>query len=569
MAASSVDLQGAPFLLDEEGVGWVEAMLASMTDDEKVGQLFTLISYTADDAALTDLVHRVKPGGIMFRPLPARSVLEGVAVLRRASRIPVLIAANLEKGGDGIAVEGTNVGTPMQVAATGRPEAARWLGSVAGREGAALGVNWAFAPVVDVDLNFRNPITNTRTFGADPDTVRRLSVEYIRALQAEGLAAAPKHFPGDGVDERDQHLVTSSNDLSCEAWDSTFGEIYRACIEAGTKSLMACHIMQPAWSRRLRPGIADEDILPASLSHELINGLLREHLGFRGLVVTDASTMAGMVATMPRAAQVPRAIAAGCDMFLFTRNLDEDVEYMRRGIADGVVTAERLEEALTRILALKASLGLHKNGRSTTAREAALEVIGNPAHRAISRDVARASITLVKDRGSILPLDPRRHRRVLLHDLHGGEGFFDTSDQGADRLLEELLCAEGFAVTRFVPPAGMEGDASPTTDTTECVDLILYLARLATRSNQTTVRIEWAQPMGANVPLFSTSVPTVFVSVENPYHLLDVPRVPVYINAYNASETTIRELVEKLLGRSPFTGSSPVDAFCGRWDAQV
>lgn len=566
---AGVDLLGAPFHLDDAGVAWIEATLATMTDDEKVGQLFTLLSYTGDDAALTDLVRRVKPGGIMFRPLPARAVLEGVAALRRESRIPVLVAANLESGGDGIAHEGTNVGSPMQIAATGDVDAARWLGSVCGREGGALGVNWTFGPIVDIDLNFRNPITNTRTFGADPDTVRRLAVEYTRAVQAGGMAAAPKHFPGDGVDERDQHLVTSSNDLPCDAWDATFGEIYRACFAAGAKSVMVGHIMQPAWSRHLRPGIEDHDILPASLAPELINGLLRGHLRFNGLVVTDASTMAGMVGTMPRSAQVPAAIAAGCDMFLFTRNLEEDVEYMRRGIADGVVTAERLEEALTRILALKASLGLQRTPTALPDADTALRVLADAQHRTWARAVATASITLVKDTGAILPLDPQRHRRVLLHDLHGGTGFFDSSDRGADQLLVELLTAEGFEVIRFEPTPGMEGDVSPTTDTTDRFDLILYLARLATRSNQTTVRIEWAQPMGANVPLFTSSVPTVFISVENPYHLLDVPRVPVYINTYNASETTIRALVDKLMGRSPFTGTSPVDAFCGRWDTRV
>jgi beta-N-acetylhexosaminidase len=257
-------------------------------------------------------------------------------------------------------------------------------------------------------------------------------------------------------------------------------------------------------------------------------------------------------------------------MFLFTRNLDEDVEYMRRGIATGVLTQARLHEALIRILAFKASLGLHRaDGVVAPDEMSALRELNNPEHVAWAADVASSAITLVKDTAAILPLDVHRHRRVLLHDLHGGNGFFDSSDRGADRLLVELLIAEGFEVTRFEPTMEMEGEVSPTTDTTERYDLILYLARLATRSNQTTVRIEWAQPMGANVPMVMTSVPTVFVSVENPYHLIDVPRVPTYINTYNSSATTIRALVEKLMGRSPFTGVSPIDPFCGRWDAKV
>ena len=564
-----IDLRSAPFFLDTAAIDWVERTLTSMSEDEKIGQLFTLGATSADEALLERFAE-VCPGGVMFRPMSAADVTRGVQWLARRSRIPLLIAANLEKGGDGIALEGTNVGPPMQVAATGKIELARALGEISGREGAALGVNWSFSPVVDVDFNFRNPITNTRTFGSDPTMVARMSAEAVRGLQGAGVAASVKHFPGDGVDERDQHLAMSSNDLSCEEWDATYGAIYRACIEAGTLTVMAAHIMQPAWSRRLRPGIADGDIMPASLSPELMNGLLREHLGFNGLIVTDATTMAGMEIALPRRRLVPAAIAAGADMFLFVRNLEEDVEAMRRGIDEGIVTPERLKAALTRILALKASLGLHRavEDQAQDGLEAA-SLVGGPEHREKADLVADGSVTLVKDIHGTLPIDPVRHRRVLFHDLHAGKGFFDSADRGADRLFVELLEAEGFEVTRFVPPETWSADPPSTSEMTERYDLMIYLARLATKSNQTAVRIEWAQPMGSDVPIYVASVPTVFVSVENPYHLLDVPRVPVYINTYNSSDRTIRALVEKLLGRSPFLGASPVDPFCGRWDARL
>ena len=183
-----------------------------------------------------------------------------------------------------------------------------------------------------------------------------------------------------------------------------------------------------------------------------------------------------------------------------------------------------------------------------------MEVLGNPGTPTVGTPGRERLDHESQGHGIDPALDPRRHRRVLLHDLHGGVGFFDSSDRGADQLLADLLAAEGFEVSRSEPTAGMEGDVSPTTDTTEQFDLILYIARLATRSNQTTVRIEWAQPMGANAPLFASSVPTVFVSVENPYHLLDVPRVPVYINTYNASDVTIRALVDNSWVAHPSPG---------------
>lgn len=177
------------------------------------------------------------------------------------------------------------------------------------------------------------------------------------------------------MDERDQHLVTSINSLSCAEWDATFGQVYQAGIDAGALTVMAGHIMQPAYSRKLRPGIADKDILPASLAPELITDLLRDQLGFNGLVITDATAMAGMGIPMPRAQALPQAIAAGCDMFLFTRNLEEDFAYMKQGVAAGVITPERLHDALTRILGLKAALKLHTNPLIPTHDNAA-NVVG-------------------------------------------------------------------------------------------------------------------------------------------------------------------------------------------------
>ena len=173
------------------------------------------------------------PSGLMCRPMPAAEVVNTVRILQENSKIPMLISANLESGGNGIVQEGTMIGSQMQVAATDDDEMAYKLGVVAGREGSAVGANWAFAPIIDIDYNFRNPITNTRTLGSDPDRVRRMGVQYVKGVQEYGVAASIKHFPGDGMDERDQHLVTSINSMSCEDWDKTYGAAYKACIEAG------------------------------------------------------------------------------------------------------------------------------------------------------------------------------------------------------------------------------------------------------------------------------------------------------------------------------------------------
>ena len=564
-------LKKAPFNLSDPDLAWVRDTLGGMSEDDKIAQLFCLIVYGEDEASLGKIA-AFRPGGVMTRPMPLAESLRVVGRLQAGAGIPLLVAANLEKGGNGIVSEGTFLGSPMEIAATGEPEFARRLGTVCGQEGAAAGCNWAFAPIIDIDYNFRNPITNTRTFGSDPALVSAMGVEYVKAVQEFGLAASIKHFPGDGRDERDQHLVVSVNDLSCEEWDRTYGAAYRASIDAGAKTVMVGHILLPAYSRRLAPGIADRDIMPGSLSHELVTGLLRGRLGFNGLVVTDASTMAGMMIPKPRSEAVPMSIAAGCDMFLFTRSMEEDLEFMRKGVRDGVISDERLDEAVSRILGLKASLRLHEKAAAGTLVPdvaASAPLVGTDLHRTWARECADGAITLVKEEKGVLPLDPAKRKRVLFYPVESAEGFAYSVRVGAAERFRQMLAAEGFDIDVFQPRQGFEGMMQSTTDVVGRYDLAIYLANLGTKSNQTAVRIEWAQPMGANVPVYVESLPTVFISVENPYHLLDVPRVKTYINAYASTDTVLEALVEKLMGRSPFRGTSPVDPFCGRWDTRL
>lgn len=562
------DLRKNPFFLNEEDIDWVYSTLETMTEKEKVGQLFFLVGYTSDDEYLTHISRDLNVGGMMCRVMSAEDVVKSVSLLQKNSKIPMLISANLEAGGNGIVKEGTKIGAQMAVAATGDARYAYELGSVCAKQAKAVGANYAFAPVTDIDFNFRNPITNTRTYGSDPDTVLAMSRAYLKGCRENGVAVSVKHFPGDGVDERDQHLLTSVNSLSCEEWDKTYGKIYKTLIEDGAKTFMIGHIMQPAYSRKLCPEIADRDILPASLSKELLNGLLRKKLGFNGLIITDATTMTGMTAAMPRDRAVPYAIAAGCDMFLFAKNLKEDVGFMFDGLKNGILSAERLDEAVTRILALKASLGLHKQNNVPDIA-VANEALSDPHALQIAKEVADRSMTLVKDLDGILPLDRSKIKNVLLYEIESGENALGYGrETGLAAQFSELLEKEGFNVTHFTAGERFEGRQVSFKEITEEFDVMIYIANLATKSNQTTVRIEWMNPMGVNCPIYTHTVPTVFISLENPYHLLDVPHIKTFINCYSCNRYTLPLLVDKLLGRSEFTGVSPIDPFCGKWDAR-
>lgn len=568
-AKNEVSLTGNPFFLDKEACDWVYKTLHHMSLEEKAGQLFCVNVKDGGDEEIQYVYNILHPGACMYRPMPLERAIAVTEKLRRKSSIPLLVAANLEKGGNGILSEGTLMASPMEAAACRSTEICRKLATVCAREGSAAGANWAFAPIIDIDTNFRNPITNVRTFGSDWKLVRDYGVTYVKAVQEMGMAASIKHFPGDGQDERDQHLVTSINDLSCEAWDSSYGEVYKACIEAGALSCMVGHIMQPAYTRYFQPGIQDNEIMPASLSKELMQGLLRGKLGFNGLIVTDATTMAGYMIPMPRKQAVPESIARGADMFLFARNLKEDFDFMLRGIESGILTKERLDEAVTRILAAKAALGLHKGAHKLSVSEART-IVGCKEHLEWARECADQAITLVKEEPGVLPLTTQKYRRILFYPIESEGGFsIYKSESGIGAKVMNLLRERGFEVDTFVPHTGPEGRTLPTTAVTDTYDLIIYIANLATKSNQTAVRIEWAQPMGANCPHYINDVPTIFISLENPYHLLDVPRIRTFINTYNSNGLLLEELVKKLTGESAFKGISPVDPFCGKWDAHL
>lgn len=566
-------LEKKPFNLDQDGVNWVKNTLESMTTEEKIGQLFCLIAYDSSEEVLKPFVEKYKIGGCMGRPMPLDEISRTITYLQDNSNIPLLIAANFEAGGDGLIKEGTNIGPNMQIGATGNSEFAGKLGYVCAKEGTAVGANWAFAPVIDIDKNFRNPITATRLFGSSDKMVKEFGVAYTKACQEQGMAVSIKHFPGDGVDERDQHLVTSVNTLSCEEWDETFGEAYKACIEEGAMTVMVGHIMQPAYSRKLCPGIKDEDIMPATLAPELINGLLREKLGFNGMIVTDATTMAGMCIPMSRKKAVPYTIAAGCDMFLFTKNLEEDYGYMKAGVEDNTITPQRLDEAVLRILGLKAALKLPQkkaNGTLIPDINKAKEIIGCKEHKDFELECADHAVTLVKNKQGLLPLKVEDYRRVLLYPITSGENALGyAGGEDVTQIMKDALEKEGFEVDVFEPAQGMEGRTAKYQDMLDKYDLLLYVANMITKSNQTVVRIEWAQPMGANCPNYQSDIPTMFISFANPYHLIDVPRIRTYINAYKFKQVNVDAVIDKMLGRSEFKGKDPVDSFVGMWDTRL
>ena len=555
-----IDLKGNPFYLKDDDIAWVMETLESMTQDEKIGQLFVPIGYSGDPGYLEGVMLRQRIGGILYRCGDAAEMQNTHRYLQEHSKIPLFICANLEDGGIGIATDGTSFGKQMQAAATGTAETAYRLGKVSCKEGRAVGCNWAFAPVVDIDRNWRNPITNVRTYGSDPETVLEYARRYMNAAKEENIMVSIKHFPGDGCDEVDQHILISVNDLETEEWDNTYGTIYRTLIEEGAQAVMVGHIAQPAYQRFYNPEHPDE-LVPATLSPELLKNLLREKLGFNGLVITDSTCMVGFASAMERAKAVPFCIEAGCDMFLFNKDLEEDVAYMKEGLKNDILSGQRLNEAVTRILAAKASLGLHKQKKEELVPPVgALSVLRNEQHVSWAKESADKAVTLVKDTQSLLPISPEKHRKVLLEILGECE-----SNERVIGHFEKRLTENGFSVERY-QKENFETAKFDVHTFREQYDLVIYLGNVENQSNKVTNRLSWFTfwGNGNNVPWFVKERPVLFISLANPYHLVDVPMVKTYINAYSNNEYVLDAVVEKITGKSDFLGISPIDPFCGK-----
>ncbi len=557
------DLRAKPFNLSDADIAWVEKTRESMTTEEKVGQLFQIQNIDLMDFSLTKDVTRevfnkamkYKVGGFHLFAFSPNSFKEYQQELlnefQGQSKIPLIISGDLETGGNMGAHDGTSFGRQMQVAAADSVEVSRRYGEVIAKEGGAMGYHWHYGPVIDINYNPQNAITNTRAFGDTPEVVRRHMIPAIEGIQDNGMAACAKHWPGDGVDDRDQHHLTTVNTFSMEQWRNTYGKLYKEAIDGGVKTIMSAHIALPAYYEEL--GITDTVTkhTPGSLSYELNQKLLREELGFNGLIVSDATVMVGMQSHCPRAELVPRSIAAGNDMFLFVNDIDYDYNAMLEGVRNGILTEERLDEAVTRILALKASQGLHMAQQSGTLMKEKdeLSAVGCAEHQDWARACAKKSVTLVKDVQNLLPLSQEDYKKVLLISS-GASGFVGNQFDGKE--FENLLIKEGFEVTRDITLREKNND----------YDLVIYLINIDPNFLVQSLRMPVGQ-MGL-FKWYPDRVPTLFISMGNPYGLYEMPRQKTFINTYSSSTTVQEELMNCLMGRQEFKGVSPIDAFCGQ-----
>ncbi|MFJ6723424.1 glycoside hydrolase family 3 N-terminal domain-containing protein [Streptomyces sp. NPDC091281] len=567
-AALAVAGSGGPAHADDRRL---RALISRMTLEEKVGQVFVTRVYghsaTAPDPADADtneaelgvrtaaeLIDRYRVGGVIYftwahntrDPLQIADLSNGLqrASLGRPRGLPLLISTDQEHGIVArVGAPATLLPGAMAVGAGGSRADARTLGRVAGRELRAMGIRQDYSPVADVNVDPANPVIGVRSFGADPDAVAALAAAEIRGYQDAGIAVAAKHFPGHGDTAVDSHTGFPVITHSRAEWERLDAVPFRAAVAAGADSVMTGHLLVPA---------LDDSGDPATLSRPIVTGLLRERLGYDGVVVTDALDMAG-VRTKYGDDRVPvLALKAGVDQLLNPPKLDLAWNAVLRAVRDGELTEARLEESVLRILRLKDRLGLFTE--PYVRRDRVGRTVGTRRHRAIADRLAERTTTLLvnaperEGAARPLPLSPREHPRLL---VVGADPVSPTGTTGPPTgVLAAALTALGFTATAL---------STGTDPSAATADRAVAAAGAADAVVVLTYNVTAGSPQQALVErLSATGRPVVAVAVRNPYDVAHLPGVRAYLAAYSWTDVELRAAARVMAGAVRPRGKLPV-----------
>lgn len=453
--------------------------------------------------------------------------------------IPILITSDFENGCGSMLKGLTPLPYLMSLGAADSEKLAYDYGKATALEARSVGANWSFSPVCDLNINKRNPLVNVRGLTDDVNLAVKLLPQVIKGMQDNGLAACAKHFPGDGLDYRDQHIVTTNNTLSFDEWKKKSGKVFEEVIKSGVYSVMSGHITLPSYQKE----IFDNGMkLPATLSHELIENLLKKEMGFDGVVVTDALGMGGFngwYKTMD-ISQI-ESFKAGCDMMLWPS--ENYVKNMTEAIENGYIPMSRLDDAVTRILSMKEKMGLFKKDNHAIAlSEKDREFVKNT-----QKNVAEKSVTLMRDDADIFPLTTEKFKKIAVIPITHHIPAFDEG-----KLLADLLGEKGFDVQYLK-------DGIKKTET-DGYDLILYA--LFSRPFRPIGFLDFHSTEAQKVAIsLQTAVDkTAVVSFGSPYFMNQYfERAKTFVNAYSMLSPSVKAFVSAATGETEFSSFSPVE----------
>jgi beta-N-acetylhexosaminidase len=537
---------------------WVEKTLASMTIDEKIGQLIipaTVGMFLSQDSevfqqARRDITEFHVGGYHMLGEVNNLHEPAGVALfinhLQQLAKVPLWITADFE-GGVGLRYIGaTRLPRAMAMGATANPDFSYQAGRITAEEARALGVQVNFYPVVDVNNNARNPIINIRSFGGEPQLVSRMARAYIRGSQEHGVMATAKHFPGHGDTSTDSHLELPVIDVDRARLNAIELPPFQAAVDESVGGVMSAHIALPR---------IETDNLPATLSPKMLTGVLRGELKFNGVIFTDAMNMRGITAHYPEGEAAVRAVRAGADVVLYPANVEQAFLGLKRAIESGEIKESRIDDSVRRILTAKAKLGLDRE-RLVDLNKID-KVLGSTEHQQAARQIIESAITLVRDKRNVLPLKLAREQKILFISMvDNSEGWRDGVPGQAffAGLVKRLPNANKVYVSDKTSPAEFDLIEKLASFS----DSVIVNGFIRVSSSKGSIDMSDGE-INLLKHLSEIEKPFTFVLYGSPYLLSFVPELPTFVLAYEYYPAAEEAALKAVLGEIEFKGKLPIE----------
>jgi beta-N-acetylhexosaminidase len=559
------------------GDRWAERTLRKLTVEEKVGQVFmiwcrasflnvespeyldwldSMRKYHVGSFAMS--VHVDGPFLLRTEPYEAAELLNR---LQRESKLPLLFAADFERGVSTRLLGTTNFPHAMAFGADGNLEDAETFGRITAQESRAIGVHWNFFPDADVNSNPANPIINTRSFGEDPKQVGDLVTAYIKGAHEAGMLTTVKHFPGHGDTATDSHLGVASVNGDRAHLDSIELPPFRQAITAGVDSVMVAHVTVPA--------LDPDPNHVATISPTVVTDLLEKQLGFKGLIVTDALDMAGLTHLFANdiGRSAVEAFKAGNDLLLIPADLGASYQAMLKAVRSGEISRERLDHSVLKLLKIKGRLNLQE--KRTVDLTMIATTVGKPENLAFGQQVADSAITLVRDNGKVLPLKSKGTAKAGLpyttreetHNQVVAVLFSDDVRTDSGRAFgREFRTRIPDARVLYVDPriaAGMSDEVLKAVDEAQTVVAAVYVIPTAGKVGNSVAMADATGTLLQQL-LDHAAEKTAIVAMGNPYLASDFPKIENYMCTFSNATVSEVAAIKALFGEIPIRGHLPV-----------
>ncbi len=525
-----------------------DVILSKMSLREKVGQLFVVSTDGYFENRQSDgfrkLKHAIQDdhvGGIILFHGTVYGQAMLINKLQQMSDTPLWITEDMEFGSAMRINDGIRFTPPMGVAATQNIHYAYESGRVTALEAKALGVNQIFAPVVDVNNNPANPVINVRSYSEDPDTVAKYADAFVQGVSSEGIVATAKHFPGHGDTHLDSHIGLPVVRYGYQRLDSLELIPFRRLIKQGVPSIMTAHIAFPK--------ISGDPGLPGTLDPDIVDGILRDSLNYQGLVVTDALNMGGVANHYSPAKDAVMALKAGADLLLMSPDVSTAINAVIDAVHDGQLSETRINHSVRKLLVLKIKHGLFRN--PFLDLDHLDKTIHSPENEIISREIARKSVTLLRNRNDILPINPHRFTRVTVIAMSD-----DRSGNTGDILAREIRRFHPDVRFHIFDDRTCDEDLHNIYRDVRWSNLVIIGSFIHVRTGKNLQFNARQRHFLSRLPRYHKT--TAMLAFGSPYVLSSLPGADVQVCAWSSSSEQVRQTVPALFGASAIDGRLPI-----------